>query len=119
MTELALSGLVTSQPGVSTNPPRQPRTDQARTESAEKREPPRDVERVLVGEVLPASENTYSHLKNTQSRFAEANGGAAMASGQSRRFSLQSAVQTFRDNEAIVTDQNRAVQVSGIIDEYV
>ena len=119
MTELALSGLATPLLGGYSNPPRNSRTEQAETAAVEKRESSPDAERVLTGEVMPASENTYSHLNNSQSRFNQSNSDTSTASGQTRRFNLQAAIQTFRDNEAMVVDQNRAVQVSGIIDEYV
>jgi hypothetical protein len=125
MTELALSGLATPLLGGYLNPPGNRRSEQANTEAeaTAKRELPREAERVVSGEVLTASENTYSHLNNSQSRFSQANtdtdtGSSSAASGQARRFSLQAAIQSFRDNEAIVVDQRRAVQVSGIIDEY-
>lgn len=123
MTELALSGLATPLLGGYLNPPGNKRSEQANTEAeaTARRESPREAERVLSGEVLTASENTYSHLNNSQSRFSQANtdtGSSSASSGQARRFSLQAAIQSFRDNEAIVVDQRRAVQVSGIIDEY-
>ena len=124
MTELALSGLATPLLGGYLNPPGNKRNEQVKTESeaTEKRESPREAERVVSGEVLTASENTYSHLNNSQSRFSQSNPDSSTTSafsGQTRRFSLQAALQTFSDNEAIVVDQRRAVQVSGIIDEYV
>lgn len=100
-------------------PSRSRRAEQPAAEAAERREPPRESERVVSGEVLTASENTYSHLNNSQSRFSSSNNTASGFTEQPRRFSMQAAVQTFRDNEAIVVDQNRTVQVSGIIDEYV
>lgn len=123
MTELALSGLATSLPGGYINPPGNRRSQQANTERAETREPrresPRESERVVSGEVLSASENTYTHLNNSPSRFSQSSNAASGFTEQPRRFSMQAAIQTFRDNEAIVVDQKRAVQVSGIIDEYV
>ena len=118
MTELALSGLATPLLGGYIHPSGNKRSEQTSTEAAEKREPPRESERVVSGEVLTASENTYSHLNNSQSRFNQSSTASGFTE-QPRRFSMQSAIQTFRDNEAIVVDQNRAVQVSGIIDEYV
>ena len=122
MTELALSGLATPLTGGYVNPPVNKRSQQAGTETAETREPrresPRESERVVSGEVLTASENTYSHLNNSQSRLNTSSNDASATSGQARRFNLQAAIQTFRDNEAIVVDQRRSVQVSGIIDVY-
>lgn len=122
MTELALSGLATSLPGGYINPPGNRRSQQTSTETAATREPqresPRDAERVVIGEVLSASENTYSRLNNAQSRFNQNPSDGSASSGQTRRFNLQAAIQTFRDNEAIVVDQRRTVQVSGIIDVY-
>jgi hypothetical protein len=123
MTELALSGLAMPLLGGFTNPPRNTRNEEANTEAAEKRESPREAERVVSGEVLSASENTYSYLNNAQTRSGQNqstnNSDTPNTAGQTRRFSLQAALQTFAENEAIVVDQNRAVQVSGIIDEYV
>jgi SLT domain-containing protein len=122
MTELALSGLAMPLSGGYINPPGNRRSQQTNTETAETREPgresPRDSERVVTGEVLSASENTYSYLNNTQSRSSQRNSDTSASSGQARRFNLQAAIQTFRDNEAIVVDQRRTVQVSGIIDVY-
>lgn len=123
MTELALSSLASPLLGDYVQQPRNRRAEQPAAEAVERREPPRETERVVTGEVLTASENTYSHLNNSASRFSQgSNNGSNTASGftdQPRRFSMQAAVQTFRDNEAMMADQNRIVQVSGIIDEYV
>jgi hypothetical protein len=123
MTELALSGLATPLLGGYINPPGNRRSEQASPENTETREPRREAarepERVVSGEVLSASENTYSRLNNAQSRFNQGASDSSATYGQTRRFSLQSAIQTFQENESIVVDQNRAVQVSGIIDEYV
>ncbi|MDQ1362201.1 MAG: hypothetical protein QG652_61 [Pseudomonadota bacterium] len=119
MTELALTSLASPLLGDYVQPPRNRRAEQPAPESAGRREPPRETERVVTGEVLTASENTYSHLNNSANRFSSDSNTASGFTDQPRRFSLQSAMQTFRDNEAIVVDQNRAVQVSGIIDEYV
>lgn len=123
MTELALSSLASPLLGDYVQQPRNRRAEQPAAEAAERREPPRETERVVTGEVLTASENTYSHLNNSASRFSQgSNNGSNTASGftdQPRRFSMQAAIQTFRDNEAMMADQNRIVQVSGIIDEYV
>lgn len=122
MTELALSGLATPLLGGYLNPPRNPRSEPASTqpsEAGETREAPRESdERVVSGEVLRASDNTYSHLKQSPNHFSDNNNFSSSTSSQARRFNLQAAIQTFRDTEAIVVDQNRAVQVSGIIDVY-
>ena len=119
MTDLALSGLATPLLGAYSNPPRSPRNEQAQANASDKREAPREVERVVTGELLPASDSTYSHLNKSPNRFSDSNNFASNTGAQTRRFDLQSAIQMFRDNEAIIVDQNRAVQVSGIIDEYV
>ena len=122
MTELALSGLATPLPGGYLNPPGARRSEQAKPETAETREPrresAREPERVVSGEVLSASENTYTHINKSASRFG-AGSDTATTSGQTRRFSMQAAIQSFQDTESIVVDQNRTVQVSGIIDIYV
>lgn len=122
MTELALSSLATPLLGGYLDPPGHRRSEQAKPETAETREPrresSREPERVVSGEVLSASENTYTHLKQSASRFSAGN-ETATSSGQTRRFSMQAAIQSFQDTESIVVDQNRAVQVSGIIDIYV
>ena len=113
MTELVLSGFASPLLGRYTPPPRKTRNEDAHPKATEKRESPSEIERVVSGEVLTASESTYSHLNNAQSRNT-----ASGFTEQSRRYSMQAAIQIFRDNEAMVVDQNRAVQVSGIIDEY-
>jgi len=82
--------------------------------------------RVINGEVLS------SETVRVNSR--ESNGGAAAIifprragnqqsplSGQpsNRRIPVEQALQTFRDNEALVLNESNPQQVSGIIDEYV
>ena len=119
MTELAISSLASPLLGDYVQSPRNRRAEQPAAEAAERREPPREPERVVSGEVISASENTYSHLNNSPNRFSQGSNSASGFTEQPRRFSMQAAIQTFRDNEAIVVDQTRAVQVSGIIDEYV
>lgn len=118
MTELVLSDFASPLLGRYTQPPRNTRNEDAHTKATKTRESPSEVERVVSGEVLTASESTYSHLNNTQSRFSQSRDTASGFTEQPRRHSMQAAIQIFRDNEAMVVEQNRAVQVSGIIDEY-
>lgn len=70
-------------------------------------------ERVVPGEVIYArpDDGRVRNRNNPSSGFTPFSG--------SRRFSLQAAVQTFRDNEALLTRPGQSRQVSGIIDEYV
>ena len=124
--DIAAAGYVLPLPGILQDRP-QPRTDNAgrgRGESARdagradsSAAAPRSGERVVDGEVI------YSRPESARSVEAAQQGLAGSTSGfsyqQPRRFSLQAAIQTFRDNESIVTRPGETRQVSGIIDEYV
>ena len=76
-----------------------------------------DGEQVLRGEVIYARPEPARTVDNVQ-RSARDSSAAFNFSG-SRRFSLQAAIQTFRENESLVTGPGESRQVSGIIDEYV
>ena len=74
-------------------------------------------ERVITGEVIYARPEPVRFADTIQRTSTQA--GTGFNSPQTRRFSLQAAIQTFRDNEALITDPRQPRQVSGIIDEYV
>ena len=78
---------------------------------------PADNGRVIRGEVLSSQIDSSRAIGGLQ-RSNESN-SSSFASADTRRFSLQAAIQTFRDNEALITDPANPRQVSGIIDEYV
>ena len=74
-------------------------------------------ERVVPGEVIYSRPEQPRGVEAARRGLADAAAGFT-ASGN-RRFSLQAALQTFRDNEALITEPGELRQVSGIIDEYV
>ncbi len=124
--DIAAAGYVPPLPGVLQDRS-QPRSDNAgrsRGEAARdtgrsgvSAESPRSGEKVVDGEVI------YSRPESFRSVNAAQRGSAGFAGGFSypepRRFSLQAAIQAFRDNESMVTRPGETRQVSGIIDEYV
>lgn len=132
MTEMAMTGLSVSVLADYVRPAGQrteqnaaetSRREQVRRERTAREEAPRETERVVSGEVVPADDNTYQAINTRQARTVStdtaANSNSNSNSQQARRFSMQAAVQTYTDNQALGDNQNRAVQVSGIIDEYV
>lgn len=128
MTEMAMTGLSVSVLADYVRPAGQrteqnaaetSRREQVRRERTAREEAPRETERVVSGEVVPADDNTYQAINTRQARTASTDTAANSNSQQARRFSMQAAVQTYTDNQALGDNQNRAVQVSGIIDEYV
>lgn len=97
-----------------TNPSRQNRID------AQQRTP--ETTRIIDGEVLssettrvPSRESTYS----LQPRNEQNEPQAYSTPPDNRRISVQQALQTFEQNEALTSSQDSPRQVSGIIDEYV
>jgi hypothetical protein len=72
-------------------------------------------ERVVSGEVIYARPETPRTLDRPQRSLSD----AGFTSSGFRRFSMQAAVQTFRDNQALLTEPGQPRQISGIIDEYV
>ncbi|TNF33039.1 MAG: hypothetical protein EP315_08860 [Gammaproteobacteria bacterium] len=75
-------------------------------------------ERVVQGEVLGARNEPRRGINSTQRTLSERD-ATFNTEGQSRRFSLQASVATYRQNEAIIAEPGKPRQVSGIIDEYV
>jgi hypothetical protein len=124
--EIAAAGYVLPLPGPLQDRP-QPRNDNSgrpRAESARdagrvdtSADSARSGGRVIDGEVI------YSRPESAPGVDAAQRGLAGSTSGfsfqENRRFSLQAAVQAFRDNEALLTRPGEQRQVSGIIDEYV
>ena len=84
------------------------------------RQSPRDAERsdgrIIRGEVLSSHSESIANTYDNQHEFLK---GGGSSQPEFRRFTLPAAIQAFRENEALVTDQNQPRQVSGIIDEYV
>lgn len=74
-------------------------------------------ERVVPGEVIYVRPERARGADRAQPGFAEAT--PDFNTSTNRRFSLQAALQTFKDNEALVSPPGETRQVSGIIDEYV
>ncbi len=72
--------------------------------------------RILRGEVLSSRSEPVGNTYDNQREFLK---GTGFSQPEFRRFSLPAAIQAFRENEALVADQNQPRQVSGIIDEYV
>lgn len=73
-------------------------------------------ERVVDGEVIYVRPEQPRALDRLQNSPAD---GMAFNTSGFRRFSMQAALQTFRENEALLTEPGQSRQVSGIIDEYV
>jgi hypothetical protein len=124
--DIAAAGYVLPLPGVLQDRP-QPRTDnigRGRGESARNTgrsdisdSASRSGERVVDGEVIYSRPDSVHSVNAAQRESAGTTGGFTYQ--QPRRFSLQAAIQTFRDNESMVTRPGETRQVSGIIDEYV
>ena len=74
-------------------------------------------EREVRGEVIYTRPEQGRTSAAAQTRLA--NDAAAFTASGNRRFSVQAAIQAFRENEAMVTEPGESRQVSGIIDEYV
>ena len=74
-------------------------------------------ERVVRGEVIYARPEQGRAVDAAQTSVAGS--ATSFTSSNPRRLSMQGAIQTFRDNEALVTEPGQSRQVSGIIDEYV
>ena len=72
--------------------------------------------RVIPGEVLSSRSEPARNTYENQSAFLRDENSRQ---SDFRRFSIPAAMQAFRDNEALVTENNQPRQVSGIIDEYV
>lgn len=79
-----------------------------------------DTARVINGEVL-SSETTRVSPREANPNFSSRASVSQQTGEQSdnRRISSQQAVQTFRENEELVSDVSNPRQVSGIIDEFV
>ncbi len=74
--------------------------------------------RVIRGEVLSRQTETISrNINSTQRTLQERD--ATFSQSDTRRFSMQAAIQAFRDTEALIAAPGEQRQVSGIIDEYV
>ena len=74
-------------------------------------------ERVIRGEVLSSQTESARSVENVQRSDQSTSG--SFNSSNTRQFSIQSAIQTFQDNEALVSDPATPRQVSGIIDVFV
>ncbi|MDH5485662.1 MAG: hypothetical protein OEY43_10545 [Gammaproteobacteria bacterium] len=75
-------------------------------------------EKVVRGEVVSTRVNSNRDVNSTQRTVNERNSSAFNQSSP-RRFSLNQALQTFQQNEALIARPEESRQVSGIIDEYV
>ena len=75
-------------------------------------------ERVVRGEVISAHDNSRRGVNSTERTVSERN-AAFNTFGEPRRFSLQSSIATYQQNEALIVEPGKPRQVSGIIDEYV
>ena len=74
--------------------------------------------RVIRGEVLSSkTEPINRNINSTQSSLQDR--GTSFSQSNTRRFSMQAAIQTFRDTEALIAAPGEQRQVSGIIDEFV
>lgn len=75
-------------------------------------------ERVVRGEVISARDDSRRGINSTERTVSERN-AAFNSFGEPRRFSLQSSIATYQQNEALIVEPGKPRQVSGIIDEFV
>ena len=75
-------------------------------------------ERVVRGEVISARDDSRRSINSTERTVSERN-AAFNSFGEPRRFSLQSSIATYQQNEALIVEPGKPRQVSGIIDEFV
>ena len=80
-----------------------------------------DSARIINGEVLSSETARVYTAESGGSLLSRSSQNQQNPNGQPdmRRVSMQQALQTFTDNEALITEQNNPRQVSGIIDEFV
>lgn len=75
-------------------------------------------ERVVRGEVISTRADNRRGINSTQRTVSERN-ATFNSFGEPRRFSLQSSISTYQQNEALIVEPGKPRQVSGIIDEFV
>lgn len=75
-------------------------------------------ERVIAGEVLSRETDSRS-VDSAQRTLEQRQTQLSQQQSDSRQLSQQAAVQTYQQNEDLVTSRGQARQVSGIIDEFV
>ena len=89
----------------------------AKNRSAEQGANPRG-EKVVRGEVVSVRVNRNPEASSTQSNLNQRN-SSSFTQPDFRRFSLSQAIQTFKENDALIARPEESRQISGIIDEYV
>lgn len=122
--DIAISGLASSVlPGVDRNrqlrvqPEAQNRSQSNTRNDTSDQNNPRN-ERVVRGEVVSIRSDASNRTVNSTQRSVEER-ESTFNQSSTRRFSLQAAIQTFKDNEALIAAPGESRQVSGIIDEFV
>jgi hypothetical protein len=123
--DIAVTGLAPLQlPGVDRGRQQRPQAEQQnnRSRNQSNQQASRDSAgregRVIRGEVTSRSSVNPSRIvSSTQSALSERD--ASFGQSNTRQFSVPAAIQTFRDNEALIAPEGEQRQVSGIIDEFV
>jgi len=123
--DIAVTGLAPLQlPGIDRGRQQRPQAEQqsrsgGRSRNQSNQQTSRDdTSSVIRGEVASRSSvNPSRTVSSTQRALSERD--ASFGQSNTRQFSVPAAIQTFRDNEALIAPEGVQRQVSGIIDEFV
>ena len=75
-------------------------------------------ERIIAGEVV-ARETDSRSVDSAQSTLQQRQAQLSQQQSDNRQISQQAAVQTYQQNQTLITERGEERQVSGILDEYV